>query len=340
MSLENIAVVGLDLAKNVFQVHAVDGAGRVVVRRQLRRNQLLQFFEQLPRCLVGMEACSTSHYWARELGRLGFEVKLMPPVYVKPYVKRGKNDAADAEAICEAVTRPTMRFVPVKSCERQALLMQHKTRDLLVRHRTALINALRGHLAEFGIVAPRGAIGVKAALEALHSAQDDLPVPAMQALEHIRKQLEELSEKIAELDRIIMRWCRNDAAARRLMTIPGVGSLTAAAIAASVGDAAEFKSARQFAAWLGLTPRQNSSGGKERLGRISKQGDRTIRRLLVVGATAVVRRARLDAPSFPWITRLLDRKPARLVSVAIANKTARIAWAILSREEMYRPTAA
>jgi transposase len=340
MSLENTAVVGLDLAKNVFQVHAIDDAGNVVARRQIRRNQLLNFFDQLPRCLVGMEACSTSHFWARELGKLGFEVKLMPPVYVKPYVKRGKNDAADAEAICEAVTRPTMRFVPVKSCERQALLMQHKTRDLLVRHRTALINALRGHLAEFGIVAPKGATGAKAALEALHTAQEELPAPAMLALSHLRKQLEELSLKIAELDRIIMRWCRSDAAARRLMTIPGVGSLTAAAIAASVGDAAEFKSARQFAAWLGLTPRQNSSGGKERLGRISKQGDRTIRRLLVVGATAVVRRARLDAPSFPWISRMLDRKPGRLVSVAIANKTARVAWALLRREETYRPVAA
>ena len=340
MSLENIAVVGLDLAKNVFQVHAVDNTGCVVARRQLRRNQLLQFFEQIPRCLVGMEACSTSHFWARELGKLGFEVKLMPPVYVKPYVKRGKNDAADAEAICEAVTRPTMRFVPIKSCERQALLMQHKTRDLLVRHRTALINALRGHLAEFGIIAPQGAMGVKTALEALHAARDELPAPAVQALEHIRNQLQELSQKIAELDRIIIAWCRSDAAARRLMTIPGVGSLTAAAIVASVGDAAEFRSARQFAAWLGLTPRQNSSGGKERLGRISKQGDRTIRRLLVVGATAVVRRARLDASSFPWIARLLDRRPARLVSVAIANKTARIAWAILRREEVYRPAPA
>ncbi|WP_423827827.1 IS110 family transposase [Sinorhizobium meliloti] len=288
----------------------------------------------------GMEACSTSHHWARELGRLGFEVKLMPPAYVKPYVKRGKNDAADAEAICEAVTRPTMRFVPVKSCERQALLMQHKTRDLLVRQRTALINALRGHLAEFGIITPQGKFGLKAALEALTVAKGQLPEPSWHPFMHIRKQLEELSDKIAELDRIILQWCRNEAAARRLMTIPGVGFLTAAAIAASVGDAAEFKSARQFAAWLGLTPRQNSSGGKERLGRISKQGDRTIRRLLVVGATAVVRRARLDAPSFPWIARLLDRKPASLVSVAIANKTARIAWAILRREEIYRSAAA
>ncbi len=322
MAFEKISVIGLDLAKNVFQLHAVDEAGDVIIRRQLRRNQLLQFFEKLPRCLVGMEACSTSHYWARELGRQGFEVKLMPPAYVKPYVKRGKNDAADAEAICEAVTRPTMRFVPVKSCERQALLMQHKTRDLLVRQRTALINALRGHLAEFGIVTSQGRLGLRAAIEALSAAQEFLPEPSWQPFEHIRKQLEELTHKIAELDRIILRWCRNEAAARRLMTIPGVGFLTAAAIAASVGDATEFKSGRQFAAWLGLTPRQNSSGGKERLGRISKQGDRTIRRLLVVGATAVMRRARLDAASFPWIARLLGRKPAKLVSVAIANKTA------------------
>lgn len=340
MAYEKITVVGLDLAKNVFQVHAVDDAGDVVVRKQLRRNQLLQFFEQLPRCLVGMEACATSHYWAREISQLGFEVKLMPPAYVKPYVKRGKNDAADAEAICEAVTRPTMRFVPVKSCERQALLMQHKTRDLRVRQRTALINALRGHLAEFGIVTSQGRFGLKAALEALNMAEEHLPEPSWQPFMHLRTQLEELSHKITELDRLILKWCRNEAAARRLMTIPGIGFLTAAAIAASVGDASEFKSARQFAAWIGLTPRQNSSGGKERLGRISKQGDRTIRRLLVVGATAVVRRARLDAGSFPWISRLLERKPARIVSVAIANKTARIAWAILRRGEIYRSAIA
>jgi len=339
MTFEKITVVGLDLAKNVFQVHAIDDVGNVIVRRQLRRNQLLHFFEQLPPCLVGMEACSTSHYWARELGALGFDVKLMPPVYVKPYVKRGKNDAADAEAICEAVTRPTMRFVPVKNCERQALLMQHKTRDLFVRQRTALINALRGHLAEFGIITPQGKFGLKAALEALHVAKDHLPEPSWQPFKHIQMQLEELSNKIAELDRTIMQWCRDQAAARRLMTIPGVGFLTAAAIAASVGNAEEFKSARQFAAWLGLTPRQNSSGGKERLGRISKQGDRTIRRLLVVGATAVIRRARIDAPSFPWIAKLLQRKPARMVSVAIANKTARVAWALLRREETYRHAA-
>ena len=340
MTYNRIAVIGLDLAKNVFQLHAIDDEGNVIVRKQLRRNQLLHFFEKLPRCLVGMEACSTSHHWAREIGQLGFEVKLMPPAYVKPYVKRGKNDAADAEAICEAVTRPTMRFVPVKSCERQALLMQHKTRDLLVRQRTALINALRGHLAEFGIVTSRGRFGQKAAYEALNVAKDQLPEPSWQPFMHIRTQLEELSHKITELDRLILKWCRTEATARRLMTIPGVGFLTAAAIAASVGDASEFKSARQFAAWLGLTPRQNSSGGKERLGRISKQGDRTIRRLLVVGATAVVRRARLDAGSFPWISQLLERKPARLVSVAIANKTARIAWAILRRGEVYRATIA
>lgn len=340
MSFDNVAIIGLDLAKNVFQVHAIDERGGVILRRQLRRNQLLNFFEQLPPCLVGMEACSASHFWARELGRLGFNVKLMPPVYVKPYLKRGKNDAADAEAICEAVTRPTMRFVPVKSRERQALLVQHKTRDLLVRQKTALINALRGHLGEFGIVAPQGKLGVKAAMEVLDTAQNELPAPALQALGFIRTQLIELGQKIAELDRFILNWCKNDGPAKRLMTIPGIGSLTAAAIAASVGDAREFRSARQFAAWIGLTPRQNSSGGKERLGRISKQGDRTIRRLLVVGATAVVRRARLDPSSFPWIARLLERRPARLVSVAIANKSARIAWAVLRRDETYRPNMA
>lgn len=335
-----VAVIGLDLAKNVFQLHGIDADGRVLVRRQVRRNQLLNYFEQLPRCLVGMEACATAHYWGRELKRLGFDVKLMPPAYVKPYVKRGKNDAADAEAICEAVTRPTMRFVPIKSSERQALLMQHKTRDLLVRQRTALINALRGHLAEFGIVTARGPMGVRAAIEALRSAKDELPTAARLAFGHIRKQLEEFDVKIAELDRIILKWCRTDATARRLMTIPGVGPLTASVISASVGDASEFKSARQFSAWLGLTPRQNSSGGKEKLGGITKQGDRNIRRLLVVGATALLRRARTNKAAFPWLAQLLERKPARLASVAAANKTARVAWAILRRQEVYRPAAA
>ncbi|MGD9617546.1 MAG: IS110 family transposase [Alphaproteobacteria bacterium] len=339
MTAGTVTVIGLDLAKNVFQLHGIDAEGRVLMRRQVRRHQLLKYFEQLPRCLVGMEACATAHYWGRELKRMGFEVKLMPPAYVRPYVKRGKNDAADAKAICEAVTRPTMRFVPIKSSETQALLMQHKTRDLLVRQRTALINALRGHLAEFGIVTAKGSMGVRAAIEALQSAKDELPVAAGQAFEYIRKQLEEFDVKIAELDRIILKWCRTDAAARRLMTIPGVGPLTASAISASVGNASEFKSPRQFSAWLGLTPRQNSSGGKEKMGGITKQGDRNIRRLLVVGATALLRRARTDEAKFPWLAQLLQRKPARLASVAVANKTARIAWAILRREEVYRSAA-
>lgn len=340
MNYDSVRVIGLDLAKNVFQVHAIDENGVVLFNRQLRRAQLVRFFEGLPRCLVGMEACATAHYWARQLGSLGFEVRLMPPAYVKPYVKRGKTDAGDAEAICEAVTRPTMRFVPVKSEERQGLIMQHKTRDLLVRQRTALINALRGHLAEFGMVTPRGSGGVRALLDKLRAAEDELTPPARQAFEHLRRQLEEIDNKIADLESAIRSWCRTDAAARRLMTIPGVGPLTASALSATVGDAAAFNSARQFAAWLGLTPRSMSSGGKEKLGGISKQGDGNLRRLLVVGATAMIRRARTNPSRFAWITQLLSRKPARLVSVALANKTARVVWALLRRGEPYRSAQA
>jgi transposase len=332
--------IGLDLAKHVFQVHGVDAAGKTVVRKQLRRGDVLKFFQDLSPCLVGMEACGTAHHWARLITELGHTVKLMPPGYVRPYVKRGKTDAADAEAICEAVTRPTMRFVATKSMEQQAALMLHKTRDLLVRQRTMLINALRGHLAEFGIVAAKGPAGAKTAVEALHEAQEHLPEAARSALHGIIDQLRELAIAIRRLEERILAWHRASEVSRRLATIPGIGPITASAIAAAVPDGSLFRSGRQFAAWLGLTPRAHSSGGKERQVGISKQGDGYIRRLLVVGATAVMRLARKDNPHRSWAAKLLERKSAKLAAVALANKTARIAWVVMTRGAIYAAPAA
>jgi transposase len=333
--MEQITTIGLDLAKNIFQLHGVDAAGNVLLRKQLRRGDVLRFFGGLSPCLVGMEACATAHHWARELAKLGHTVRLMPPAYVKPYVKRGKTDAADAEAIAEAVTRPTMRFVAAKTAEQQAILMLHKVRDLLVRQRTMLINALRGHLAEFGIIAARGPGGVTAAIAALHEAQDSLPALARVALHSLVDQLRIVRDEVVKVEKRIVAQHRADEASRRLATIPGIGPITASAIAAAVPDATLFKSGRQFAAWLGLTPRTHSSGGKERLVGITKQGDGYIRRLLVIGATAVIRLARQDNASKAWAAKLLERKSARLVSVALANKTARIAWAVLARNQSY-----
>ena len=337
--MKEVSTIGLDLAKNVFQVHGIDAQGEVLVRRQLRRAEVLPFFAKLAPCLVGMEACGTAHHWGRELIKLGHTVRLMPPAYVKAYVKRGKTDAADAEAIAEAVGRPTMRFVAVKTVEQQAVLMLHKVRDLLVRQRTMVINALRGHLAEFGIVAAQGPAGVKAAIAEFHTVQDSLPELAKSALPRLVDQIGDIDAEVRKAEKEIVAWCRDNAASRRLMTIPGVGPITASAIVAAVPDASLFRSGRQFAAWLGLTPRPHSSGGKERLGGISKQGDGYIRKLLVTGATAVIRLARQDNPSKAWAARLLDRKPARVVSVALANKTARIAWVVLTRGETYKAAA-
>jgi len=330
-----MATIGLDLAKNVFQVHGVDADGKVLVRRQLRRGDVLKFFRGLPACLVGIEACATAHHWARAISALGHMVKMMPPAYVKPYVKRGKTDAADAEAICEAVTRPTMRFVAIKTVDQQGALMLHKTRDLLVRQRTMLINGLRGHLAEFGIIAAKGAGGVKAAIEALHEAQEQLPGAARMALHGIVDQLGQLATAIERLEARIVAWHRTNDVSRRLATIPGIGPITASAIAAAVPDGSMFRSGRQFAAWLGLTPKAHSSGGKDRQVGISKQGDGYSRRLLVVGATSVMRLARQDNASRQWAAKLLARKSAKLAAVALANKTARIAWAVMTRGEIY-----
>ena len=270
---QEVVTVGLDLAKSIFQVHAIGRDGAVLMRRKLRRPELIGFFTDLPGCLVGMEACASAHHWARERIKLGHEVRLMPPAYVKPYVKRGKTDAADAEAICEAVTRPTMRFVAVKTVEQQAVLMLHKSHDLMVRQRTMLINALRGHLAEYGVVSGVGADGVTAMLKALHEQQDKLPALARSALHALAAQLRALSSEVDRLEAQILAWHRADETSRRLAMIPGIGPITASAISAAVPDASLFRSGRQFAAWLGLTPRANSSGGKERLGGITKQGD-------------------------------------------------------------------
>lgn len=334
-----ISTIGLDLAKNVFQVHAVSSTGEVAVRKTLRRSQMLPFFAKLPPCLVGAEACGTSHYWARELTKLGHEVRLMPPVYVKPYVKRGKNDAADAEAICEAVTRPTMRFVAIKSREQQAALSLHRARSLLIRQRTQLVNLMRCLLAELGIAIP---IGFERALQMARQIVDaeaelDLPAEAVGVITMLSEQMLQLHVQLRKLDLRLAALQRSDETARRLATIPGIGPVGATALAASVTDASQFSSGRQFAAWLGLTPRQNSSGGKERLGRITKMGDKYLRQLLVIGATSLVRRAK-DKPEAvdPRFVALLARKPARVASVAMANKMARIAWAILTRGENYR----
>lgn len=333
-----IITIGLDIAKHVFQVHGVDAAGSTVVRQKLRRSDVLAFFERTEACLVGIEACATAHYWARSIMALGHTVKLMPPTYVKPYVKRQKNDAADAEAICEAVTRPTMRFVPVKGEEQQGILVLHRTRELLIRQRTMLINALRGHLAEFGIVMPQGRAGVATLVAFVEDDEHDLiPSIARDGLMAVVDQLRDAHERVGAIERKILTWHRSNVQSRRLATLPGVGPITASAIAATITDASLFRSGRDLAAWIGLVPRQNSSGGKERLGHISKKGDPYIRRLLVIGAHAVLRFARNGkSATTKWAAALLARKPYKLAAVALANKMARIVWALLTRNEEFR----
>ncbi len=336
-----ITTIGLDIAKNVFQVHGVDREGRAVLRRKVKRDQLLGLLGDLQPCLIGIEACATAHHWARQLQALGHEVRLMPPAYVKAYVKRNKNDAADAEAICEAVTRPTMRFVPIKSADAQSVLMLHRARHLLVRQRTAQVSAMRAHLAEYGVIAPKGRTHVRELVEALTSGTAPIPDLARQTLLLIAGMIDALSRQIRTIEIELLAWHRANATCRWLETIPGIGFITATALAATVGDAKVFRSGRQFAAWLGLVPKQHSSGGKERMGGISKMGDRYLRHLLVVGATAVIRYTRRKTTTVStWAAQLLERKPARLVSVAVANKTARIAWAVMTREENYRAAPA
>jgi transposase len=336
-SAMKVSTVGLDLAKNVFQVHAVDEVGEVVVRKALRRRQVLPFFERLESCLIGMEACGTSHFWGRELAALGHEVKLMPPAYVKAYVKRGKTDAGDAAAICEAVTRPSMRFVAIKSPDQQSLLAVHRARDLLIRQRTQLVNMIRGQLAEFGIVLAKGIHHVlDLAARLLEGETLGLPALAAKVVVALAEQLRDLQARIRDLERDLVIWSRDDQTVQCLQSIPGIGVITASALAASVTDPHQFTSGRQFAAWLGLTPRANCSGGTERLGHISKMGDHYLRRLLVNGMTSRLRWLRRHPEAHPWAAKLLQRKPAKLVAVALANKTARIAWAVMTRGEIYR----
>ena len=336
-----ITTIGLDIAKRVFQAHGVDAGDKAVLRRKLQRAEVLAFFAAMPHCLVGIEACGTAHHWAREITALGHQVRLMPASYVKPYVKRGKTDAADAEAICEAVTRPTMRFVPVKSAEQQAVLMLHRTRELLVRQRIMLVNALRGHMAELGIIAPQG-IARAADLLVVLMGEDEarLPKLARLALRSLAAELDAVGRRVKEVEAAILAWHKDNKASRRLATIPGIGPITASAIVATITDPTQFHSARQFAAWIGLVPRQNSSGGKQRQDGISKQGERTLRRLLVLGATAVIRHARTKTTAdTAWLRGVLERRPARLASVAQANKTARIVWAVLVKGGSYRAPA-
>ena len=331
-----ITSIGLDIAKNVFQVHGIDAAENVVVRKQLRRSQVIAFFKGLAPCLVGMEACATSHYWARELMKLGHQVRLMPAKDVKAYVKRNnKNDAADAEAICEAVRRPTMRFVAIKSAEQQGQLMQHRARDLLIRQRTQLINALRAHLAELGVAAAQGRAGVKELLT-LITGDRGLPVDARASLMVLAAQLQAVQTMIGSLEKRIVKQHRLNQESKRLQTIPGIGVIGASTITAVVPDPTVFRSGRDFAAWIGLVPREDSTGGKRKLGPISKQGDRYLRRILVVGAHSVLRRAKQSPEKYPWITKLLARRPFKVVAIALANKMARIAWALLAKGGTYR----
>jgi transposase len=355
-----VTTIGLDIAKSVFQVHGVDAAGGVVLRQRLTRSRMLKFFAKLPSCLIGIEACASSHYWARELVALGHDVRLMPAQYVKPYVKCSKNDAADAEAICEAVTRPTMRFVGIKSPEQQSAMMLHRVRLILSRQRTQLSNALRAHLAEFGIVAPIGRNGIDQLLLVIADTSDDrVPADARICLEMLMAQLSIVKEQILENDRRIMARARETELGRRLMEIPGVGPLVASAIVATVPDPTVFRSGRDLSAWIGLVPRQNSSGGKERLGSISKAGHGYLRQMLIVGAKerlgsiskaghgylrqmlivgamAVVRYAERNGTKRPWLVQLLARRKAKVAAVALANKTARTIWAMMASGERYR----
>ena len=340
--MQTITTIGLDIAKSVFQVHGVDAQGGIVIRRQLKRRYVLAFFQKLPPCLVGIEACASSHYWSRELKVLGHTVRLMPPAYVKPYVKRQKNDAADAEAICEAVTRVNMRFVATKTPEQQSCLMLHRTRHLFIRQQTSVINVIRAHFAELGIVAPVGRRGVEELLDVIADRGDKrVPEIARTCLIALGGQLRSLKAQILEFDRQIMAWHRSNETSLRLDAIPGVGPMLATALVAAIADPKVFRSGRNFSAWIGLVPKQHSSGGKDRLGSISKQGDRYLRSLFMAGALAVIRYAKINGTKHrPWLTALLARRPTKVAAIALANKIARMVWAMMARGERYKEPVA
>jgi transposase len=340
--MQAVKTIGLDIAKSVFQVHGVDADGQAVIRRKLKRRYVLAFFQKVPSCLIGMEACATSHHWSRELQALGHRVRLMPPAYVRPYVKRQKNDAADAEAICEAVTRANMRFVETKTTEQQSCLALHRTRHLFIRQQTSVINAIRAHLAEFGIVAPVGRKGVEQLLEAVANAREQrIPALARACIAALGAQLRGLKAQILEFDRQIMLWHRSHETSKRLDEVPGVGPALATALVASIADPKAFRSGRDFSAWIGLVPKQHSSGGKERLGSISKQGDRYLRSLFMAGALAIIRYAKIYGSKHrPWLTALLARRPTKVAAIALANKLARMVWAMMSRGERYKEPVA
>lgn len=335
----SVVTIGLDLAKSVFQIHGVDREGRVVLRRRVGRHRLVTVFAGLPPCRIGLEACASAHYWARRLAGLGHDVRLIPPQYVKPYVKRNKTDAADAEAICEAAARPNMRFVPVKSIEQQAILALHRTRALLIRQRTQLANAVRGLSAEFGLVVPQGIrhlSGLRAAIAEAES--EELPREASQAIELLFEHLDAVNERVESVETQIKDWHAANELSQRLAGVPGIGPLTASALVGAIGTGTQFTSARRLAAWLGLTPRVTASGGKQHIGRISRGGDRYLRTLLIHGARAVIgalRRA-LSAPR-PWVVSLASRRPVNVAATALAHKNARIVWALITRGESYRP---
>jgi transposase len=330
-------MIGLDLAKNVFAVHGIDAAGNVVIRRSFRRAQLEKFFSKLPATVVGMEACGGAHHWGRRLGGMGHEIRMMPAAYVTPYVKRNKTDGRDAEGVCEAAGRPTMRFVPVKSLESQAVLTMHRARSVLVRQRTMLGNSLRSMMAEFGTVAPKGVKGLCELMAQLAQPSDAIPELARTSLLMLQRHWQALDASIRKMEAEIVRSTKADATARRIMAIPGLGPIGASATLAKVPDARVFKRARDFVAWIGLTPRQFGTGGKQCSGGISKQGDRTLRMLFIAGATAYLKVERARGPKDPWLRDLLARRPFKVVAVAYAAKMARIVWAMLVSGEPYRP---
>ena len=327
--------IGLDTAKHVFQLHGVDEGERAVLRRRLGRKEVEPFFAKLPPTRIGLEACGAAHYWARVLRGLGHEAVLLPPQYIKPYVKRGKNDALDAEAICEAMSRPSMRFVPVKSAEQQAGLMMLRTRDLLVKQRTMLINAMRGHAAEFGVIAAKGPVKVGELVQRAHAEAAGVPTLALEMLDLLARQLDELAGKLKTIEAKLMAWHKQDPVSQCLATQPGIGPIGAVSFSLKVTDPKAFRSGRHFAAWLGLTPKENATGGRSRPGRISRQGDENLRRVLVLGATAVIQFAK-PSRSSAWLTQLLARRPKKLAAVALANKMARILWAMMVSGELYR----